>query len=554
MRVVKSKMLEMIPDLRVFLDVDDLEEGRGAEYVDVSKVVLVFVSEGYFVSPNCMREFLRAVFDEKPILTLMEPETKKGGMTRQQVLDKLQEAESMYFAKWGLSDEMEEWGFLQPSSVLLYDKLFNGKEEPIEWNRIGFFQDVTLRLIANRILPRSLGKTYVQGELVSCKALPMQPPAGTHHIYVSTNNPGAFQVLAEVTSKRSISLISVGEQGQEQGGTLLDAAAQLTSSTVNAAVATTDAALQTTAKLVGLGTLGRPRRNNSKAPPLRVISRLEDLPHCDHMLVYLTSRTWTSPKFSTAFAQEVERAMDEEVHLLLLHEMPGMGGQELRFGTDFGNFFSSPDGTTPLELIKRGIYQEIALPLKGGAWREASISLVHQRLTSSTGDSSMDGLGSDALWGELQKRFSRHSSRFSSRLARKGRVSFGHSFGVGKKEKAAEAAITKPGGNAAPAYVQVAAVPAPSAATSAPVAANMPSQSASENAECTASPALGSSHSVEADVEAARSEMAEDYERRLESVANTAAVEEVSAQFGIAGPTEDWNDLSDSDERDILHI
>ena len=33
-------------------DVDDLKDGKGAEYVDVSVVVLIFASRGYFQSPN----------------------------------------------------------------------------------------------------------------------------------------------------------------------------------------------------------------------------------------------------------------------------------------------------------------------------------------------------------------------------------------------------------------------------------------------------------------------------------------------------------------------
>jgi hypothetical protein len=75
----------MVPDFRVFLDVDDLAGGKGAEYVDVSQICLIFVSAGYFTSPNCMRELLRAVLVKKPILTMMESEAGKGGLTREQV-------------------------------------------------------------------------------------------------------------------------------------------------------------------------------------------------------------------------------------------------------------------------------------------------------------------------------------------------------------------------------------------------------------------------------------------------------------------------------------
>ena len=67
MRICKQRLLEMLPDASIFLDVDDLREGKGAEYVDASVLSLVFCSRGYFVSPNCMRELLRAAVTRKPI-------------------------------------------------------------------------------------------------------------------------------------------------------------------------------------------------------------------------------------------------------------------------------------------------------------------------------------------------------------------------------------------------------------------------------------------------------------------------------------------------------
>ena len=55
MRLVKQRLNELVPNLKVFLDVDDLKSGKGAESVDVSQTTLVMVSEGYFYSPNCAR-------------------------------------------------------------------------------------------------------------------------------------------------------------------------------------------------------------------------------------------------------------------------------------------------------------------------------------------------------------------------------------------------------------------------------------------------------------------------------------------------------------------
>jgi hypothetical protein len=46
MRIVKQRLREMLPDAEIFLDVDDLTKGRGAEYVDASSLVLVFCSRG----------------------------------------------------------------------------------------------------------------------------------------------------------------------------------------------------------------------------------------------------------------------------------------------------------------------------------------------------------------------------------------------------------------------------------------------------------------------------------------------------------------------------
>jgi len=70
------------------------------------------------------------------------------------------------------------------------------------------------------------------------------------------------------------------------------------------------------------------------------------------------------------------KARDLGVNVLLVHEMPGAGGQEARFGCEFSSFFACVDGTTPAELLQRGIYSSIAVPLKGGAWREASMMLL----------------------------------------------------------------------------------------------------------------------------------------------------------------------------------
>lgn len=51
-RILKLRLKEVVPDATVFLDVDDLKEGKGAEAVDASSSIIVFCSAGYFTSPS----------------------------------------------------------------------------------------------------------------------------------------------------------------------------------------------------------------------------------------------------------------------------------------------------------------------------------------------------------------------------------------------------------------------------------------------------------------------------------------------------------------------
>lgn len=115
---------------------------------------------------------------------------------------------------------------------------------------------------------------------------------------------------------------------------------------------------------------------------LYVTTDADKLAECEHMLLYLTALTWTSGEQSTQLAKEVAQAMDLGVHILLAHEMVGSGDQMARHGCEFATFFSCEDGATPEKLLHKGIYSEIAVALKGGRWREASMALLGASLHS----------------------------------------------------------------------------------------------------------------------------------------------------------------------------
>ena len=83
-------------------------------------------------------------------------------------------------------------------------------------------------------------------------------------------------------------------------------------------------------------------------------------------------------------------ALERGVPLLLAHEMPGFG-QEERYPCEFSAFFSCERGTTPQELIRRGIYQSIAVPLKGNEWREASMRMLGMSLAADVAAHDSDG-------------------------------------------------------------------------------------------------------------------------------------------------------------------
>ena len=172
MRIIKHRLVEMIPDLRVFLDVDgeisgssppmpfhslvsltlrgvpscsDLEEiGHLEGYIDGTSVVLVYCSEGYFTSKNCMRELVGATVKQKPLIALTDPETKKGGLSLEIVHQQLVEADALS-RNWnflGLQAASNganyQEAYLWPGGQKLYEDLF--ASEPIEWNRISHFQ------------------------------------------------------------------------------------------------------------------------------------------------------------------------------------------------------------------------------------------------------------------------------------------------------------------------------------------------------------------------------------------------------------------------------
>jgi len=367
MRIVKQRLMEMMPELRCFLDVDDLEDiGDLGSYIRRTTTVLVYCSKGYFTSQNCMREIVASTAMQKPMIALIDSDADRGGLSVEEVHTQLVEADQLY-AKWNFNSD-------GPRGEVLHRHLF--AHEPIEWNRIGHFQQVTMRLIAERLLPDAHGTTYIDDEILRLKLRSLKAPRKgvAFHICCSALNPGVMELLMEVSRAQHFTLKVDGALVLSDGGT--------------------DGGLERSSPHQGSKRAARKAARPSNV--LEVTTQIEHLANSQHMLLYLTGLTWTRGEQSAALAHELRAAFERDVHVLLAHEMTGVGGQEARHGCEFGSFFGHPDGATPADLLKLGIYSEVAVPLKGGPWREVSMTLLAMALGMSK-EETMNAATSDWL-------------------------------------------------------------------------------------------------------------------------------------------------------------
>ena len=373
MRIVKARLQEMIPDVSVFLDVprgesnlrvgttgchriasvcvatvkvgprkhacaatscgpnahpgdchaaqvDDLEDISDLEgYIERTETVLIFCSKGYFQSKNCMREIRSCTEKKKPMIAVLDPESASGAMSLEEVKGELVEADAMY-GRWGFAGDDGPDGMACIAQLLL-------QAEPIEWNRIGAFQDVTLRLIAERLLPPDHGATYISGELIH-KEVALPPPRSDYdyHLYVSPHNAGGLEYLEELSAwlaARGAAAHVAHRRGSAGAGhasaVQLDEKSKCNTIVVEQSITSTEDEVEGRERLslapVGAaakflkGTKGRRRSSQPRASGqgrqsilpteaqgmlVRATTRLDRLDRCESMLCFLNGKTWTS--------------------------------------------------------------------------------------------------------------------------------------------------------------------------------------------------------------------------------------------------------------------
>jgi hypothetical protein len=217
-------------------------------------------------------------------------------------------------------------------------------------------QDVTLRLIAERLLPqRAVGGTYVEKEM-AMRANSVKGRLLFHsiNVFCSDNNPGCAGIIEEVNSV----LMSQEYRSSHPDG----------------------------------------------ADRIQMVNDIESLSDCAHLIVYLTGETWTGPQ-SQAFAAEVRQAMEEGVHLQLVYEGVG-AGQSDRNAVEFATFFQ----TTPLDL--QTIYDhEVAVTLKGDHWRTTSLVMFADAFTATEPMSPTRRKDPKVTWFQANKKWKAAANR-----------------------------------------------------------------------------------------------------------------------------------------------
>ena len=121
---IKRQLCLLLPGVSVFLDVDDLEDiGDLEKYVDQSSLIMIFVSKGYFLSNNCLREVRCASSKTKPLSLMHDP--VRGGATLK--------------------------GCIEECPVEVRGYVFDDRPV-ITYHRARDFQVVTMKLLAQQLL------------------------------------------------------------------------------------------------------------------------------------------------------------------------------------------------------------------------------------------------------------------------------------------------------------------------------------------------------------------------------------------------------------------
>ena len=131
--VMKQRLLELVPKMKVFLDVDDLNDcSELRRHIEESAVLLAFMSRGYFLSQACVDEYVAGCELSKPFVLVHETNVNTGGVTLETLQQNCPKEQYAYV--------FEDGGGGGPSWPI------------IPWDRSAAFQLITLKKITAAVL------------------------------------------------------------------------------------------------------------------------------------------------------------------------------------------------------------------------------------------------------------------------------------------------------------------------------------------------------------------------------------------------------------------
>jgi len=375
--VIKRKLQLLLPQCRIFLDIDDLDDIDHLErYVKMSQAILIFLSKGYFSSENCLREFRCATENNISLILVHEHDVSKGGVSL---------------------DVLREDCILQGQSAAV---LTDNALEIIKWYRAAEFQALTLKMVASNmlhatplfssqarapslLLPGEIRVEYLEfRKEVVVFVSDCNPGAVTlveqfaghckdenlhivHKFAESTRRPtktldGLMSTLGlktkATTSSKSIFQSPDGKAHRTVGNIGRQASINLTSSVSYQIKKSANMAASRSSEL------SRKPKNDENLP--------ERLKNPTHMLVYLNSSTFEGSDGKTV-ASLLRAARFGGLEIILAHENDARRG-----ACPFSRFFE----TTPDDLIRDGLYKKMAVALHPGPHYMVSLAMLGKSL------------------------------------------------------------------------------------------------------------------------------------------------------------------------------
>ena len=331
--MIKLRLMQMLRGVRVFRDVDDLKDvSKLEEYIEHSSVVLIFLSQGYFTSRNCLREVMAATRLRKPLVLAHEHDEQKGGASLEDLrnecpvdLRKATFAPGVEVVRWHRLIDLQNVALKQVAMAML-KSLLSEQEAAGLLNMANIFQP------GGEPAPHAL---YLPSCVTEAKIVLSKPV----RLYVSTNNSGAARVaemlleVAKASAQSSqASYLALGQRSS----TAQD------SSAVNAEDLTLGRGLEAASTMSQSSADRTPPKFKLKRMRCAGLKACHTLEEATHMVLYLNWDTWeaaSQPANSglplrtglditePAIADEVRRARQMHLPILMVHERaPEHGG------------------------------------------------------------------------------------------------------------------------------------------------------------------------------------------------------------------------------------